>query len=517
MKIFTKNSHLVDIRWTMPVSAGMIIAIASAFILRQSLIWAALITMGLFVGVLSLTARNFRSYWLGIFALTLPLEIKKLFIDSDYIREIIRLNNIPVGELPGPVLYLADLPFIVLMLYWLFEITYKKERVFFPKSNWMALSFVAWAGLSMIKAPLFSYAFFELLRIIKFYLIYLYIANNLRSKSEVKTLMTCFLVGVAFQGSICLYQYVSQDISHIFGDLFGKQDLYSQEGIEKYQTLFSVYGSWGDTLRRASGTVGPINAEAQYFEFLLPVALILWLTARRFWNQSFKLSIFFIGLAGLIVTFSRGGLIGLMAGIFVVLIYAKTCKLISNKKLLTIVVICLIVGTALIPIFYQYMMTRPEAAFARFHLMKVALSMIQEHPVMGVGLNNHLIVAPEFDPDTYLLAMPTHNHYLIVASEIGIPGLVFFLGFISITCMTILKSTRSNDLYIAALAVGILGAYAAISVHILVDWLASNTNQTFFWLYGGMAAALYRLNKIKGCEDKNQSGCMPVDRSHRMI
>ncbi len=501
MKVLTKAYHLLDVRWMMPVSGGMIIAVATAFVLSQSLIWAALITIGLFVCVLSLTANNFRSYWLGVFAISLPLEIKKLFIDSDYIREIIRLNNIPVGELPGPVLYLADLPFLVLMLYWLFEIAYKKEKIFFPKSNWMALSFVAWAGLSTIKAPLFSYAFFDLLRLIKFYLIYLYIANNLRSKSEVKTLITCFLIGVAFQGLICLYQFVSQDVRHIFGDLFGKQDLYSREGIEKYQALFSVYGSWGDTLRRASGTVGPINAEAQYFEFLLPVALILWLTTSKFRERFLNLSIFFIGFAGLIVTFSRGGLIGLFAGMIVVLIYAKKCKLTSNKKFLTIVFICLIAGTALFPKFYQYMMTRPEAVIARLHLMKVGLSMIKAHPVMGVGLNNHLIVAPEFDPDTYLLAMPTHNHYLVVASETGIPGLVFFLGFIFLTCMTALKSARSNDLYIAALAVGILGAYVAISVHTLVDWLASNTNQTFFWLYGGMAAGLSRLNDISAKRD----------------
>jgi len=115
---------------------------------------------------------------------------------------------------------------------------------------------------------------------------------------------------------------------------------------------------------------------------------------------------------------------------------------------------------------------------------------------MGVGLNNHLIAAPEFDPDIYLLAMSTHNHYLLVASEIGIPGLVFFLGYLILTCMMTLRTARSNDLYIAALAVGIFGAYISISVHTLVDWLATNTNQTFFWLYGGMTAGLTRLNEI---------------------
>jgi len=306
---------------------------------------------------------------------------------------------------------------------------------------------------------------------------------------------------------------VSQDVSYIFGNLFGEQTLYSQAGIEKYQTLFSVYGSGDGTLRRASGTVGPINAEAQYFEFLLPVALILWLTASKFWKQSFHLTTFSIGFAGLIVTFSRGGLIGLIAGIIVVIVYAKIYKLISNTKFLMIVMVCLTVGTALLPMLYQYMMTRPEAAIARLHLMKVAMSMIQARPIMGVGLNNHLIVAPEFDPDTYLLALPTHNHFLLIATEIGIPGLVFFLGYLFLTCKLAWRSARSNDTYLAALAVGILGAYISISVHSLVDWLATNTNQTFFWLYGGMIASISRLDESNAKIFKPKNGNLSDPRS----
>ncbi|KPJ67942.1 hypothetical protein AMJ44_07065 [candidate division WOR-1 bacterium DG_54_3] len=491
----TYNHNFPGYLRLLPVLGGSFIALAATFILRLPNIWALLVTVGLAVFVLSFAVRNFKSYWLGVFALTLPLHITKLFSDADHIREMVRLYNISAGEFPGWVVYLSDLPFIVLMLHWLFAIIYKRQKIFFPKSNLMALFFIGWAGLSLIKAPMLSYAFFDFIKFIKLYFVYLYIANNIRSKSEAKTLITFFLVGVVFQGLICLYQYMSQDISYIFGNLFGQKDLYSPKGLEKYQFMFSVYSS-ASPLKRGSGTVGPINAEAQYFEFLLPVALILWLTARRFWSRSFNLSVFSIGFLGLIVTFSRGGLIGIIAGIIAVLIYAKIYKLISNKKLLAIVFTCLIAGTAMFPSFYQYIMSRPEAAIARFGLMKVGMKIIIDNPIMGVGLNNQLIVAPKYDPDGYFSDMPTHNHYLVVASEIGIPGLVFLLGFLIITCRTALKTSRSKNLYIAALSLGIFGAYTAISAHALVDWLATYTNQTFLWLYGGLIAALSRLDEI---------------------
>jgi O-antigen ligase len=496
MKVLSRGYNLFDTRWVLPVMGGMLIAAASAFTLRSSYIWSGLIAVGLTVFVLSFTTRNFRSYWLAVFALVLPLEIKKLLIDSDYVREIVNMNTLPVGALPGPVLYLSDIPFLILMVYWLFEIIHKNRKVYFPKSNWMALAFVAWAGLSVLKAPLFSYALFDFLRLIKLYLIYLYIANNILSKTELKTLVSFFLLGVIFQGFICLYQFVSQDVSHIFGNVFGQQDFYSQEGVKKYQSFFSVFGSWGSSLKRASGTVGPINAQAQFFVFLLPLALLLWLTAKRFRNQAFNLFVFVIGLLGLIVTFSRGGLIGLIAGVSAALLFSWIMRLISNRKFLVILFICLFLSTIFIPKLFQYISTRPEAAIARLHFMKVAVNIIKDHPIIGVGLNNNLIAVSEYDPNTYFMQLPTHNYYLLIATETGIPGLVFFFGFLSLSCAMTLKAARSDDLYIASVSIAIFGAFIAVSLHLLVDWIATNTNHTLLWLYGGLSAGLYRMNEM---------------------
>jgi O-antigen ligase len=488
------NTYPAGNYWLFPVLGGFLIAIAATIVLRFPFVWAGLVIVGLAVGVLSLIAKDFKTYWMAIFALVLPLEIKKLMIDSEYVREIARINGPPLGELPGPVLYLSDLPFLILMAYWLFEIIYTKKKVFFPKSNWMALAFLAWAGFSLIKAPILSYGFFDLLRMFKFYLLYLYVANNVRSRKEVKTLINFFLIGVILQGLICLNQYFSQSVSYIFGNLFGQQDLYTPGLIKKYGVEFFMVTEESEAIRRASGTVGPINQEALYFEFLLPIAFLLSLTAAKFWSRVFNISTLVLGLLGLIVTFSRGGLIGLIVGMLTVLLLSRMFKLISNRKFLAFVLLGLGICASLAPIVQRYIMTRPEAALARFHLAEVGLKMIKAHPVLGVGLNNHMVLKQEYEPWHYALPMPPHNQYIIIASEIGIPGLIFFSGFLVLTCMLALSAARTTDLYLASIAVGILGALVAISVHMLIDFLGTHTNFTLLWLYAGLAAALSRWN-----------------------
>ncbi|NIM99452.1 MAG: hypothetical protein GTO24_15690 [candidate division Zixibacteria bacterium] len=492
MKAFARSHNLADDYRLISILGGIFIALSVAFILRYPYVWAGLVALGLVVGVLSLTAKDFKTYWLAIFALVLPLEIKKMLIDSEPVRDFVQTYGFPVGELPGPVLYLSDLPFLVLMIYWLFEVTFRKQKIFLPKSNLMALAFVIWSGVSLVNATVFSSGFFDLLRIVKFYLLYLYAANNFLSKKAVKTLIKFLLLGMILQGLLCLYQYLAQDRGYILANLLGQQDLYTETALKKVESLFSI--TQEGAIRRGRGTVGPANAEAQYFEFLLPVAFLLWATATKFLSYSFNLTTFILGLLGLIVTFSRGGLVGITIGIVAVLLLSRWFQLISNKKLLTFCLIGLGLSTVISPIVYEYMITRPEAASARLHLAKVGLEMVKAHPILGVGLNNHLVLMPEYDPRSYALPMPSHNQYIIIASEVGIPGLVFFLGFLALTFRLALGAARADDLYIASVAVGILGALVSIALHIQVDYLGTNTAMTLLWLYGGLAAALNQWN-----------------------
>ncbi|MHC4636629.1 MAG: O-antigen ligase family protein [Planctomycetota bacterium] len=489
MKTLIKNYSLLDFRWLLPVSGGILIAFATALILRQTLVWAGLITVALIVGTLSFTAKDFRSYWLAIYALVLPLDIKKVLIDSEYLLALSQLHGPVGGEIPGPVLYLCDLPLIVLMGIWIFDIVYKKQKIIFPKSNWMALAFLMWAGLSTFQAQIFSYAFFDFTKWIKLYLLYLYVANNVRSKHAIKTLIGFLLMGLIFQGLICLYQYVTQDISNIFGTLFGQKDILTKEGLINPKKFLAV-SEISDVGMRATGTIGHSNSQARYFEFLVPFAFVLLLRSTTTpWSTIFNVTTVILGLLGLVLTFSRGGLIGMAVGIVIVIFLSVVFKLISVKRTLALLAVGLIIFSASAPFAIKHIMTRPMSAKSRIFLTKVGLNMVKDQPIFGTGLNNHMIAKLDYDPHGRFY-MPVHNFYLVLASEVGIPGLVFYLGFLILTCKSALRAARDNDPYFAFIAVGVLGALIGVSVHVLVDPIVSYVIYSLLCLCAGLAAAL---------------------------
>ncbi len=492
MNAIIKNH--ISSSWFLPVLGGGFIAVFAAFILRSSYVWAGLVSVGLSVAVMSFVAKDFKSYWLAIFAIALPLDIKKMLIDAEYVRDITNIFGIPLGEMPAPIIYLSDLALIVLMAQWFSEILSRKQKIIFPKSNWMALAFVIWSAISLINARVFAYGFFDLLRTFKLYILYLYIANNVNTETVLKNLIKFLFIGVVIQGLFCIYQFVAQDAGYIFGNLFGQQDLYSDETLKKYNLFFAV--TPGSDNIRASGTVGPTNAEAQFFEFFLPMALLFWLAAAGFWTKIFNLVVLSFGLVGLVLTFSRGGFVGIFVGIVVTFFLARFFKIVTLKKFIVYIFSASLLAVLIIPKCYAFFMTRHEATLARFHLYKVGIDMIRANPIFGVGLNNHLVVSPQFDPDNYLMPTPTHNHYLILASEIGIPGLIFYIGFLVITCMMLLKMSRSESQYVASVSLGMFGALIAISVHILVDHLNYHTILTLIWLYGGLASVLTEFEKV---------------------
>jgi hypothetical protein len=409
-----------------------------------------------------------------------------MLVDSAYVLSFVEDYGFPVGELPGPVLYLSDLPFMVLLALWIFELLKGKQKLFLPKSNWIAVAYIVWSGLSLTKAEDMASGFFDFMRLAKLYVLYLYVANNVRSKQTLTILVRFLMIGVILQGLLCLYQYLAQDIGLVVAGL--QRRLHSDEFLRNMDPFFNI--SQEGQIRRASGTVGPTNSQAQFFEFLLPVALLLWLTAKSRRTYLFYFASFFLGLSGLLVTFSRGGFVGISVGIVVILILATRFGMISKKKLLSFVVLGLGLSIVTSPLVYKFMVARPEAATARFYLAKVGLEMVRAHPILGVGLNNHVVVKPQYDTRSYVLQMPVHNHFIIIASEVGVPGLLLFMGFLAVTCRLALSASRSDDFFLASVALGIFGGLVAITTHVMFDILGTHTVMTLFWLYAGLAGAL---------------------------
>jgi probable O-glycosylation ligase (exosortase A-associated) len=210
------------------------------------------------------------------------------------------------------------------------------------------------------------------------------------------------------------------------------------------------------------GLGGPIN-DRNYFAIILCTILpiIFYLgNVERDRKLKILLRFIFVGdILALILTYSRGGFLGLVA--VVVFIFVK-----SRRKILLGVT-----GFLLITIFAVYFIPKEykerikpiffrdprleyidASGWGRVLAWRSGLEMIKKHPIAGVGFYNSSEITEQYpDPVTgiALKEKAIHNTFLQVAAEIGLPAF-FLYGFIFFTIYRLLirikKRVRENEL-----------------------------------------------------------------------
>lgn len=111
-----------------------------------------------------------------------------------------------------------------------------------------------------------------------------------------------------------------------------------------------------------------------------------------------------------------------------------------------------------------------ETISDRLSIWKKSIELLQDHPVIGVGMSNWKLVVPKYgskgmswEIGTYIPDR-SHNVYLQVASETGIPGAVLYFGMWLLVAIiafkTILKTQSEDKRVLLILMLGGLTAFA---------------------------------------------------------
>jgi O-antigen ligase len=75
--------------------------------------------------------------------------------------------------------------------------------------------------------------------------------------------------------------------------------------------------------------------------------------------------------------------------------------------------------------------TKEQAVTLRIYYNDIAISAVKERPILGLGAGNFVwYLSNNYQFKEFWLYQPVHNLYLLIASEIGIFGLLVFLIFI---------------------------------------------------------------------------------------
>jgi putative inorganic carbon (HCO3(-)) transporter len=392
---------------------------------------------------------------------------------------------------------LRDIFMLLLLLWWLVEIVTSEERPvhFFARTTVPAIVYFEACLLTLLWAPRMDLAVLEIVQMIKVLLLYFIVANQIRDKRDIQLICWTLVASVCFESVIAILQMITGK-SLALGFL-GETQITSRDT---------------EKMMRVGGTLGHPNRLALYLELLLPLCLGLFWTETKKKKRLIALVIFGLGFTALIVTGSRGAWIGVVLSLilFFYLLYRNSH--VSLRSLIGPSFLALFILSVLVIGFSGYIERRISgedhgSAISRIPMFQIAFSLIEAHPIGGVGINNYTIKMREYN-DTLIgrrfktIARPVHNMYLLITGETGVIGLFAFLWLLVGLSSSILMAAQSKDLLISITAIGLLAGLVAFLIHGFVDKHPPGGYPLFYCLMA-LAAALYY--KSRHLEDEGAS------------
>jgi putative inorganic carbon (HCO3(-)) transporter len=242
---------------------------------------------------------------------------------------------------------------------------------------------------------------------------------------------------------------------------------------------------------------------------LAPLYLALLGWRERPWLVVLIAMIFLVSVSTLLLTQSIQGVLGLLVGCFIVLLFvSRRFWLLLPLGLLSCAALLAWIGPQrLASVLLSINHPAGIAVVLRLDIWSRALAMLHDLPFTGIGLNVFPPVQSYFYTG-YLIGPEPHAHnlYLQTALDLGLPGLVAFLWFLTLWALYALRRLRQNHLQVPpaappadpALVQGdrllLIGALAGITsylAHGFIDAMMLGAKPSFLvWALLGVGAAL---------------------------
>jgi putative inorganic carbon (hco3(-)) transporter len=362
-----------------------------------------------------------------------------------------------------------------------------------PPLTWSLLIFVWCAALSLTQATSWREGLPEWFKWTEFATLYLVATQVLNRRSATWTLVALFAAG-ALEFALGAYQFAFQ------------------AGPE----AFIIQGRF----LRAYGTFSQPNPYAGYLGYLFPVAASLMVSAFDRWRRERKPIHLALAAAcgilagalllGIVMSWSRGAWLGVVAGGFVVIaLRGRRSATLAISAVLVLTLLVAAFGTRWMPGIISARISdlgsfvtgpdpaRTEITDANFAVLErlahwqAGQQMFTDHPWLGVGIGNYGAVYANYAVAHWYLPLGhAHNVYLNFLAEIGVVGFAAFMFFWLGVAWLSWRAATNPDRYASALGIGILGAWAFLSVHSLFDNLFVQHMQLQLALLLGILVAL---------------------------
>lgn len=334
--------------------------------------------------------------------------------------------------------------------------------------GWIHYPFLGYIAFSTLSGLLSDYpllSIFQIIQIIQAYLVFIYFSNRLQTDQDYFLILTAFSIAIALQGGVTIAQKYSSLSSLNFKLLGGAEE-----------TMVDMVA--GSDILRYSGLFKHPALLGNFLVLYLPATLGLIL-----FHPSLRIKIGAVvaaaaGFAALILTYSRSSMIVMaicLTAITFLLAYRQVVHLKAVAVLLVfeILVIVSILAWKGQDILLRFTRSEEGPVQVRFELADIALNIIRDHPLLGVGINNFTKIVEEYERLTVYVAEfrhPVHNLYLLEFSETGLFGGVCFLLFLSGVAVVAAKALKQPTSIRKYMVIAVSCSYFGYLIQCISEW-----------------------------------------------
>lgn len=422
---------------------------------------------------------------LAVIAIGIPLNLDFSVIISPYARNAQNIANgnrtiMALTEFRVSLILIA-----VIIGYVLWLVNRRGEGRppirFFAGTSIPALGLILISMLSMLQTQDMQLSFFKVVQLVELFLIYFYLANALRTKPELQFFVAVFLGSMLAESILMLVQW--------------------QTGLSFSAAGVEVSISEG----RAAGTLGTADAAGGIIAAALAImCAVIWLLPRGM-QKILAGAGFLLGCIALISTGGRAAW-----GSFVIVLVSFVLVgwrrgWVQGRSIVILSLITLVIAG----IFYPEISARLTAddggsAASRPMMFRLAWNVIQSSPAhffFGIGANNYALVAHNYNSAAvgnlgYVIYSAVHNTYLLYWAEVGLIGLLFFLGFLVNPLQKVWALVRSEDRFISLMALGLGCGLVAMYIQMFVDPFIARPKTVFVWLLIALVVSLSNVKSI---------------------
>ncbi|MDD3006601.1 MAG: O-antigen ligase family protein [Candidatus Pacebacteria bacterium] len=376
---------------------------------------------------------------------------------------------------------------LFLFMVWIFRsLKNKKLEIDFSLETLLLTLFLFFAIFSLSQSFEMDRAIRKILVFLSVFPLYFVLTSLPGRKDFILKIVKALLAGgliISLFGAIQFFAQFFFGINPLF-DCFAKiiapvfyGNTFAAEVVANPSWLVNVGGT---TLLRAFAIFSDPHIFSFYLGLITPIAFaVVMLPSDNLKKAGLGGSKKFVYLAFLfltlaeLLTFSRGGYMGMFAGFFtLIVLFWKRFASGQKKALHTLLVIGIVFATTIsssvLTRFFSSFDLTEGSNMERMKNWRQGLDIFSDKPLTGVGIGNYSFY---LDPTTaYRTPIYAHNLYLDLGAELGIFALLAWVLLIVVIVVELfIASRRTSDKTLSYLALGLIGSFVWYSVHSFFD------------------------------------------------